>query len=257
MRGDFEIIRHSFPRKDIKVIPIADVHLGAVEHMAKEWESFCNGVGPDTYLMLIGDLIDNGIKTSIANPYEQTMRPREQKQRMVEMLAPLRDKILCIIPGNHEQRNRDVDDDPTYDIACKLDLEDVYRENIAFLKLQFGRQDWDGGKNPTYSIACAHGNGSSIYTGAANTRAERFGMAIDGIDMLCTGHTHKPMDYPVGKLSVDLHNNKVSIKPFRMVVATSWLDYSAYAIKKLLVPTVHQRQEILLAGGKKEIRVTQ
>lgn len=37
MLPDFEVIKHKFPgNKDITIIPISDVHLGAAEHMEKE-----------------------------------------------------------------------------------------------------------------------------------------------------------------------------------------------------------------------------
>jgi hypothetical protein len=73
------------------------------------------------------------------------------------MLEPLRDRIICGVSGNHERRSvKDCDDDPAYDIMCKLDIEDKYRENIAFVKIQFGRQDANGQKNPTYKIAVTH-----------------------------------------------------------------------------------------------------
>lgn len=259
MRNDFElIIRHFDGNDDIKVIPVADVHLGAAEHMAKEWGRFIDNVlsEPNTYLILAGDLINNATRNSISNVFEETMRPREQKIRMAQQLEPLKDRILCSIPGNHERRSgKDADDDPTYDIMCKLHLEDLYRENMAFLKLQIGDIQGSGDRNPTYTFCIAHGNGSSIYTGAAGMRAERFGMAIDGIDGLIVGHVHKPSTYPVGKLLVDTRNNQVSIKPWRLVVASSWLNYSAYAAQKLLTPTVHCPQEILLAGKRKEIKV--
>lgn len=259
MKNDFDMIIRHFPANDdIKIIPIADVHLGASEHMTKEWERFVSTILDDrnAYIVLAGDLINNTTRNSIGNVFEETMRPREQKRRMAEQLAPLRERILCSVPGNHEWRSgKDADDDPTYDIMCKLDLEDIYRENMAFLKIQIGNIQGDGQRNPTYTFCVTHGNGSSIYTGAAGTKAERFGTAIDGIDGMIIGHNHKPANYPVGKILVDTRNNQVSVKPWRMVITSSWLNYSSYAARKLLTPTVHCPQEILLSGCRKELKV--
>jgi DNA polymerase II small subunit/DNA polymerase delta subunit B len=43
--NDFEIITRHFPEnKDIKIYPISDVHLGAGEHMAPEWDNFCKKI---------------------------------------------------------------------------------------------------------------------------------------------------------------------------------------------------------------------
>lgn len=260
MLPDFELIIREFPeRKDLKLYPISDVHLGAKEHMQRQWEMFCQNIlaDPCAYLTLGGDLINNATRSSVSNVFDDTMRPAEQKKVMAKMLEPLRDRILCITPGNHERRSRkDADDDPTYDIACKLDIEDRYRENIAFLKLRLGDPDGDGSKNPTYTVAVSHGAGGGIYTGAAVNRNERFGYIIDGLDLFIVGHSHKPFVTQPGKIYVDKQNNRVSIKPFKVVTATSWLDYGGYAAQKLLLPATHCLQTITLCGTKKDIAVT-
>lgn len=259
MLSDFELITHHFPdRQDITIYPISDVHLGAAEHMTREWELFCQRVvsEPNSYLVLGGDLINNGTRNSVSNIFEETMRPREQKKIMVTMLEPLRDKILCAVSGNHERRNRDVDNDITYDIMCKLDLEWVYRENIAFVKIQMGKPRGDGKKNPTYILTVTHGSGGGILTGGAVNRNERFGYVLDGSDALIVGHTHKPYVTQPAKLKIDAQNNRVSIKPFKVVSMTSWLGYGGYAAQKMLLPTSHAPQTIKLCGRRKEITVT-
>ena len=258
--SDFEIIEHRFPkREDIKIIPISDVHLGAREHLTKEWDAFCGSVldDPNCYILLCGDLMNNATKTSVSNVFEEVMRPSEAKRQIVTSLTPLRERVLAGVSGNHERRNKDVDNDPFYDIMCKLDLEHLYRENMAFVKIGIGDKEGNGKQNPTYMFCITHGHGSSIYTSAAASKAERFGMSIDGIDCLVVGHTHKPLNVPVGKIKVDTHNNKVSVVPWRLVVASSWLGYAGYAAQKLYTPTVHCPQEILLCGKRKELKVLQ
>lgn len=259
MLSDFELITHHFPeRNDIKIYPIRDVHLGAAEHLTREWELFCQRVKnePNSYIILGGDLINNATRNSVSNIFEETMRPREQKKVMVKMLEPLRDKILCAVSGNHERRNRDVDNDVTYDIMCKLDLEWLYRENIAFLKIQMGKQNGDGKKNPTYVLTVTHGSGGGILTGGAVNRNERFGYVLDGADALIVGHTHKPYVTQPAKLKIDPQNNRVSVKPFKVVSMTSWMTYGGYAAQKMLLPTSHAPQTIKLCGRRKEITVT-
>ena len=91
MLSDFEIItRHVHENNDIKIYPISDVHLGAAEHLTAEWDNFCKRIleEPNSYIILGGDLLNNSLKSSVANIYEETMRPREQKRMMAEMLRP-------------------------------------------------------------------------------------------------------------------------------------------------------------------------
>lgn len=255
MRKDFDLIIHNLPEKeDAKIYFIADVHLGSYEHLSSKWQNFCEKVlqEPNAYLILGGDLINNGTKNSVSGPFDDIMRPREQKARMTEMLKPLKSRILCAIPGNHEGRSgKDADDDPMYDIMCKLNLEDLYRENIAFVKIRMGRKS----HGLAYILSVVHGAGGGIWTGAAVNRNERFGYTIDGTDMLLVGHSHKPYVAQPGKIWIDVHNNSVSIKPFKIVTATSWLDYGGYAARKQLLPASHAPQVITLHHGEKKITV--
>ena len=260
MLSDFEIITHHFPEnRDILLFPISDVHLGASEHMEKEWAEFCRHIEelPNAYIILGGDLINNATRNSVSNVFEETMRPREQKKVIAEMLMPLRDRILCAVSGNHERRSgKDADDDPTYDIMCKLDLEHLYRENMAFVKIRIGKKDGDGMKNPTYMLTVTHGAGGGLLTGGAVNRNERFGYVIDGMDCLIVGHTHKPFVTQPSKIKIDPYNNKVDIKPFKVVSSSSWLNYGGYAAQKMLLPSSHAPQTITLCGRKKDIKVT-
>ena len=260
MKDDFEMIIHHFPeRKDITIIPIADVHLGAAECMEREWRQFCDMVlkRPDIYILLGGDLVNNSTRSSIANPFDEKIRPSMQKRLMVELLTPLRSRVLGACSGNHERRSlKESDVDITYDIMTKLDIEELYRPNIAFIKIQIGDIDRDGRRNPTYSIVMTHGTGGGIYTGASVNRSERFGYVIDGMDVLVTGHTHKAFTTQPAKIFIDKHNNKVDFKPFKVVNCTSWLQYGGYATQKMLLPSSHALQTIHLNGKKKEIVVT-
>ena len=257
MLSDLTLITHHFPeRKDIRIYPIADVHLGAAEHMTREWEQFCERIKDEqAYIILGGDLINNSTRNSVSNIFDEVMRPRDQKRLMVEMLKPIRDRILCMTTGNHERRNKDVDDDPSYDIACKLDIEDVYRENIAFLKIQIGNKELDGTRNPTYLLTVTHGAGGGMLTGGAVNRAERFAYVLDG-DALILGHTHKPFVTQPSKIKIDPHNNKVTLKPFKVISMTSWMSWGGYAAQKMLNPTSFCPQVITLCGTKKEISVS-
>lgn len=259
MLSDFELISHKFEaNNDLHIYPISDVHLGAAEHMTREWELFCQHLLDDknAYVILGGDLINNATRNSVSNIFEETMRPREQKKLMAQMLMPIKDRILCCVSGNHERRSlKDADDDPTYDIVCKLDKEDIYRENIAFVKIQIGRQDGQGTKNPTYILVVTHGAGGGMLTGGAVNRNERFAYVLDGCDCLVVGHTHKPFITQPAKIKIDPFNNKVSVRPFKVVSSTSWLEWGGYAAQKMLTPSSHAPQIITLRGNKKEIRV--
>ena len=235
---------------------IGDLHVGAIEANIKGWEQFVQKILQDknAYIVILGDMMNNATKTSVSNVYEEVLRPRDQKRYLVSALSQLTERILCIVPGNHEQRNKDVDDEPLYDVACKLDLEDMYRPNAAFVKVCFGSRN-AGRKNEkplqVYTICCTHGAGGGIYTGAAVNRNERMAMFVNA-DILAVGHTHKGAITKPARIEIDPYNNSVKMKTTTVISACSWLSYGGYAMRKMLLPSSAQDPEnpqTLLLGG--------
>lgn len=260
MRSDFDLIVHHLPAaQEAKIYFVGDLHVGAIECNRNAWEDFCGKILADkhSYLCILGDLLDNGTKQSVTNCFEASMRPREQKKYLMNSLKPLTERILCLCRGNHEERNRDVDDDPLYDIACKLDLEDIYRPNACFLKLNFGsRSAGHGREKPfqSYVLCVTHGSGGGVLSGATINRNERFSYILEGVDVLAVGHTHKGIISKPAKISVDPSHNLITQKSMTVVSCCSWLSYGGYALKKMLIP--HQAQDpeqpqTVLLGGER------
>ena len=259
MLNDFEMVTHEF-NQPITIIPISDVHYGALEHLHKEWTEFCKAVeqSENTYIILGGDLINNNVRTcGFINPYDEVVRPRDQKKRMVEFLEPIKDRILCCVSGNHEARSlKDDDVDITYDIMAKLDLEDLYRQNMCFMKISLGNRRNDNTPVQSYTFAVTHGAGGGIYTGATVNRNERFGNVIDGLDCLVVGHTHKGTVSKPSKIVIDRKNSLVRMSHYTVVSMVSWLNYGGYAMRKMLLPAhVADPQKLKLAMNAKHKRI--
>jgi len=247
MLNDFEMVTHEF-NQPISIFPISDVHFGALEHMEREWTSFCNLIQqtPNAYVILGGDLINNNTRSSVGSPWDDTIRPREQKKRMVEFLTPIKDRILCCVAGNHEARSlKDADDDPTYDIMTKLDLEHLYRQNMCFMKVSLGHRNHDNSPIQSYTFAVTHGAGGGIYTGATVNRNERFGNVIDGLDCLVVGHTHKGTVTKPAKIIIDRKNNKVRMSHYTVISMVAWQNFGGYALKKMMLPSLVAEPQVL------------
>lgn len=108
MIDDLTPIIHRFPNgADIKVYPTSDLRVGSPQFDSKRWCAFREKLLAESHsrIVIAGDMLNNGIKSSVSNSYEETLRPSDQKKWLVEQLKPIADKILCGCSGNHEQRS--------------------------------------------------------------------------------------------------------------------------------------------------------
>jgi len=243
--------------ESIEIYPLADMHIGSRELNEAALKRTINEIldKPYRYVVLAGDLIDNGVKSSVTSGYDAMMQPAEQRRYAAELIAPLKDRILCMISGNHEYRSRkDTDTDPIELIASKLDIEHLYRPDIAFIKLDLGDRTNHRERSPKYCIAVAHGTGGGVTLGAGLSKTEPFGLAM-GVDLLITGHSHKPATAPTLRLECDMQKGVMVPREIRIMVATGWLDYGGYPTRKLYKPVAIRPNKAILSAVEHDIAV--
>ena len=269
MKDSFELIQHNFPEaNEITILGISDLHLKSLLCNEREWSKFCGWLPKqkNTYIILGGDMINNNTRSSVGSPFEDIMRPREQKRVLAEQLEPIKHLILAAVMGNHEARSeKDADDDPMYDVMSKLDLEDVYRQDAAILKISVGGvKHGERGIEPlnNYGIYVTHGAGGGIYTGATVNRNERFSYTLEGIDAVIVGHAHKGAITRPARMCIDMIHNTVSMRDVVVASMCAWQRFGGYALRKMLLPSAEASmdnpQTLTLSGvkNKKNITVT-
>ena len=112
-----------FETRSFSLIPLGDTHYGSPQCNTKFFLKIVDLIkdSEDTYCVGVGDLIENALVGSVGDIYEQTMSPRKQLEKVVEILTPIKHKILFMISGNHEQRTTRVSSQqPTREIAALL-----------------------------------------------------------------------------------------------------------------------------------------
>lgn len=226
MISDFTPVIHQLDGRTIRVWAIADVHIGAKECMLNEFSAFLKRIeaDPDSYIVICGDLLNNGIKDSLTNVYEETLPPHAQIEKAVELLSPIKDRILGVVGGNHELRSKkSVDLDPLYSACLMLGIGEVYRQNMCFIRVNLKR----GNTKEHYSILLIHGK-------TANKK-KHFQYAVEGVDCIISGHTHDGIIEKPARLVFSTYNNVV-VKSLISITATSWLDYGGYAARGLYLP---------------------
>ena len=241
---------------EVKITPLGDVHLGAPGCQFDQFKSAVQAIAdePNSYAIMMGDLLDMGLKNSVGDPYHAVMSPGDQKREMVRALMPIQSKILAWVSGNHERRLlRDTGICPTYDIAAKMDLEDRYREAMAFVRIGLGRNQH--GKEFTYRLLMTHGSGGGGKQGTMITHMDDYFQAFDGVDIFVYGHSHKPAGFPGSKLMIDSQNGRILQRPTLTVCAGSWCVYEGYPAQKTMRPVaLPGSNEIWLSGREWDFR---
>ena len=231
----------------MNLYPIGDVHIGAKECNLQLFQKWIDNVQNDEfgYAMIIGDMMNMGLRNSKSNIYEEVLNPLQQKELLYEMLKPISHKILAGCSGNHEQRNlKEVGTNPLYDVFCRLQIENVYRENACFIKISLGCRTPD--RQVTYGIVLTHGS--------SKTKDERWTYSVDNCDLFINGHVHEADHKPLGKIRMDLHNDVVRTVGFHDVVVVPFQNYGGYALRGKYLPNhLEQFQKIRLFGDSKRI----
>lgn len=64
----------------IELYPVSDLHVGDPEFKEKDFKEFVDYVANNerAYIITLGDLINNAIKSSVSNVYNETMSPSQQ-----------------------------------------------------------------------------------------------------------------------------------------------------------------------------------
>ena len=230
-----KVIKVTLPRnlKNIEIRIFADLHIGdkhcATEAIAKEIEYVRNT--PNCYAILNGDILNNATKTSVSDSYAELLSPMEQLTMFVKLFEPIKDKILVITQGNHENRTYIKEGvDLTQVVAQQLGLIDRYSKTGAVLFLKVGERKLPTGNKCVpivYSFYIIHGSGGGRKEGAKAIRLADMASIVD-VDIYIHGHTHLPMVLREGFFRTDHSNSTVKYVDKLFVNGSARLVYGGY-----------------------------
>ena len=247
--------------KKIKIITLADLHIGDKNCDMELVESLIKTVSQkDYYCILNGDILDNAIVDSVGNTYDESLNPMRQLEYVIEMLRPIKDKILCITGGNHEERtNRKVGIDLSLLIASSLGLRNRYCEDgsgVVFLSLGNldGTKETNGsGKNRqvAYTLYVSHGRRSGIGIGSKINALKQYENVVTNCDVYIGSHTHQASIFPTSTFEVDTRNHTIYRRNKLFLSNGSCIDYGGYAEQNNYQPNSMIYPVLELNGTKK------
>lgn len=191
---------------------------------------------PNMYVILNGDILDWGIIVSKnLGVIDNKMTPMEQIQTAIEILRPIKDRILLVNNGNHEGRLEKVSGEgfsPLMLVCSELGITEKYRNNMGILKIKIGKRE--DRERASYVIIAHHGKTSAEN---ATKKGHDFANEFEGCDLLLLSHTHAPRIAKYSKKVIDTHNNNVINKELTVAVTNSFLDDCDYSLKSMYAGT--------------------
>ena len=242
--------------KELHIIPISDVHIGDKQANLKMFKEVLERIKNEecTYTILNGDLCNTALKNSQSDVYEDSMSPMEQLNMLITLLEPIKDKILVMSSGNHEDRIiKETNIDIIRLTAKQLGIEDKYSNGWWYLYLRFGQKE-RGIKRPMcYQITGYHGSGGGRKAGGKANRLQEMSQVVVA-DLYIMGHTHLPMSMKQQIWVPDYGNNTLNKKEMYYLMSNSFLEPEGYGEKLGLVPNSNTTTEAILDGTKRKIK---
>lgn len=235
---------------------VADSHIGDGLFNKDRLEKIINEIkeSENTYAIVNGDLINNATRYSVSDIYAEQYNPEESIDILVDLLKPIKDKILVLTEGNHEERSsRSAGLSIVRQVAKRLGIGEKYSYPAFLLFVAFGRNQGRDNRKTVYSIYGQHGSGGARTSGGKLNYLDRLSHTIDA-DIYIHSHTHIPATFKKGFMRVDYRNRKITHREHLFVNSGAFLDYGGYAQRKDYDVPSKAQPRIVLCGEHREMK---
>lgn len=241
--------------EQIEIHPLSDLHIGDrhcdYKSILERIEHIKNT--PNAYCILDGDLMDMAISSSVGDTYGASIQPMEQLKHCVRLFEPIKDKILAVLPGNHEHRIYKTDGIDITSLMCgQLGIYDRYSSTTALVFVRFGKVAKNRNRPQLYTIYVTHGSGGGRKEGGKINRLADLASIVDA-DIYVMGHTHLPVVMKESFFRVSGSNSSVAVVDKLFVNNGASLDYGGYGDAQGFKPASKKSPIIILNGTKREM----
>jgi hypothetical protein len=245
-------IRFKFETKEmgvapyITIYPIVCWHIGAAQSDEKFILEHIKRIEEDdnAKVVYLGDGGECVTKLSKGDLYGQLLNPQQQHDVLVEVLQPIKEKLLFGVRGNHGHRiYKETGLDFDANLCHRLGIP--YLGVATFANITVNRS--------TYDLYFHHGIDSGVTAQAKVSQAEQFVKFIDA-DALFTAHSHYAAELmPALIQSADNHNNRVETKLRKQYICGSCYDSrTGYAEDKGYSPLIPAQISVSFDGRIRE-----
>ncbi len=216
---------------ELKLIPLSDIHVGAAGFKEEKFASFIKYIAEESVLCFInGDTSEMALPDSPSGVFEQTMPPQEQMIYLRDRLAPIQDKILWSIPGNHEERViKRVNIDPLYWVLMSLG------GNAAERYSQFPITATIEYENHKFNFFVQHGASGATTPGSKINAASKPLQFIKDANFIVMGHVHSSDQTIQNQFDIKVEGGRMTVskRPVYVIIAPAFYGYfNTYGAKK-------------------------
>ena len=208
---------------------------------------------PNVYCILGGDLMDTAISSSVGDTYGANLKPMDQLNQCVKIFEPIKDKILAVLPGNHENRVYRSDGlDITEMMCAQLGIDKRYSPTTAILFVRFGSGNRKTKFRPMlYTIYVTHGSGGGRKEGGKINLLADLASIVDA-DIYIHAHTHLPVIFKNSFFRVSGSNSSVSLVDKLFINTAAALNYGGYGDTQGFKPASKCTPSIFLDGRERK-----
>ena len=223
----------------VRIIVLSDLHYGnpycSEKHFLRTLDYIKDN--KNVYVFLNGDLCESAIKSSKGDIFSEKVPPGKQKKWVIKQLSPIKDRILGVTTGNHENR---IYNETGVDLSCEIAeaVNAPYSPDGLLFKLSFGSGN-EGHTDKPYVFwsYITHGYGGARTRGAKNSKLERASTFVDA-DWYAMSHDHVVNVEPDVVLKPDQRGTinedgfltgKVTAKRKMLIKTNAFLKWGGYA----------------------------
>ena len=232
----------------VNILFLGDTHTGHPNYKEEVVDKALNELDKreNGRIIIMGDLTEMALTTSVGNTYEQTMTPEEQMDYWVDKLRPYKSKIVAGVGSNHNERAvRAVGMNPCRLIFKMLDMKEKFFRYSVLIK-------WAFNKGCLHNFI-QHGATGARTDGGILNKMKKMHKIVEA-DIFAMGHTHRLIDNDDSiRRFPDPRNMKVNSKRYYYINTGSALGWDeGYAEMKGYPPVLLGYPILKLSGNRSQ-----
>ena len=249
-------IKIDAPENEFQLLVLGDLHIGdelCDLELIKDTIDYIKHT-KNCYCICNGDLINNALKTSKSDSYREQMTIEEEQDLLIDLLMPIKEKILVIASGNHEYRTSLLAGiNPLKAVAISLGLKDRLVEHSYLLNLEFGVAHGMKTVTNKYTVFGIHGgSGGGRRAGATANALQDMALIRPDMDLYIHSHTHTNVNYNDMVFLYDRKTKKTKEHQRTYYNANAFLKYGGYAEQKGYKPADRQPSVLVVNALRKK-----